>query len=243
MLLYSSHSKKTPGAAHQHAEENGVSPHRREEARSRKMASEVGACRKLMSRDSSNPRGGRRCAAMRVARWRTEVALQHSGSEDDGSRLAWLDEEWGGEGALLGRRWRSTLATNNGGLEWQGRLRLAGGGSKQVAKHQHWREASSGTAASKQHSKQQSSSSSSGKQATKQQSKVAMTAKQSELHKQQQWLGSACLTCWRRRKMRRHNEQKEDKVWWGENILRQCGMHARQRQGDAAARCIALKQR
>jgi hypothetical protein len=133
------------------------------------------------------------------------VALQHSGSEDDGSRLARLDEEWGGEGALLGRRWRSTLATNNGGLEWQGRLRLAGGGSKQVAKHQHWREASSGTAASKQHSKQQSSSSS-GKQATKQQSKVATTAKQSELHKQQQWLGSACLTCWRRRKMRRHNE-------------------------------------
>jgi hypothetical protein len=39
--------------------------------------------------------------------------------------------------ALLGRRWRSTLATDNGGLEWQGRLRLAGGGIKQVAKQQH----------------------------------------------------------------------------------------------------------
>jgi hypothetical protein len=74
---------------------------------------------------------------------------------------------------LLGWRWRSTLATDNGGLEWQGRLRLAGGSSKQVAKQQHWREASSGTVASEQHSKQQSS----GKQATKQQSKVVVTAK------------------------------------------------------------------
>jgi hypothetical protein len=50
---------------------------------------------------------------------------------------------------------------------------------------------SSGTT-SEQHSKQQSSSI---KQATKQQSKAAATAKQSELHKQQQWLGSACLMC------------------------------------------------
>jgi hypothetical protein len=145
--------------------------------------------------------------------------------------------------ALLGRRWRSTLATDNGGLEWQGRLRLAGGSSKQVAKQHHWCQASSGTAASEQHSKQQSSSSSSGKQAMKQQSKATATTKQSELHKQQQWLGSAYLTCWRRRKMRRRNEQKEDKVWWGQNILRQRGMHARQRQGDVAVRCIALKQR
>jgi hypothetical protein len=60
--LYSSRSRKTPGAAHQQTEENGVSPHRREEARSRKMTSEVGACRKLVSHDSSNPRGGRRHA-------------------------------------------------------------------------------------------------------------------------------------------------------------------------------------
>jgi hypothetical protein len=29
--------------------------------------------------------------------------------------------------AFLGRRWCSTLATDDGGLEWQGRLRLAGG--------------------------------------------------------------------------------------------------------------------
>jgi hypothetical protein len=52
-------------AAHQQPEENGVSPHRREEARSRKMALEVGACRKLVSRDSSSPQGGRRCGGRR----------------------------------------------------------------------------------------------------------------------------------------------------------------------------------
>jgi hypothetical protein len=143
-----------------------VSPHRREEVRSRKMASEVDACRKLVSHDSSNPRGG-----CRHAGWRRELHGAAPGDEGGGTVALWLGgrrqrtgaarrrmgRRGPGQRALLGRCWRSTLATDNGGLEWQGRLRLTGGSSKQVAKQQqHWREASSGTAASEQHSKHQS---------------------------------------------------------------------------------------
>jgi hypothetical protein len=62
-----------------------VSPHRREEARSRKMASEVGACRKLVSHDSSNPRGGRRRAGRR-----RELHGAAPGEEGGGTAVLWL---------------------------------------------------------------------------------------------------------------------------------------------------------
>jgi hypothetical protein len=137
-------------------------------------------------------RGGRRWHCSALARRTT--AADWRGSMKNGAARA------SAEGIA-----RPALALNLVcSLEWQGRLRLAGSSSKQVAKQQHWHEANSGTAS------QQSSIS--DKQAMKQQSKMAATAKQSELQKQQQQLGSACLTCWRRRKMRRRNEQKEDKV-------------------------------
>jgi hypothetical protein len=57
-----------------------VRPHQREEAHSRKMASEVGACRKLVSRDSSSPRGGRRCGG-----WRQELHGAAPGEEGGGA--------------------------------------------------------------------------------------------------------------------------------------------------------------
>jgi hypothetical protein len=51
---------------------------------------------------------------------RKEVALQCSGSEDDGSGLARLDEEWGGEG-----RCRGHCSAGIGARPWL-RLGMAG---------------------------------------------------------------------------------------------------------------------
>jgi hypothetical protein len=138
-----------------------VSPHRAEEARSRKMASEVGACRKLVSHDSSNPRGGRRTVT-RVARSRGGRRWHCSALARRMTAADWRDStkngavRAGAEGIA-----RPVLALDLGcGLEWQGRLRLAGGSSKQVAKQQHWHEANSGTTAQQSRASCKSSSSS-----------------------------------------------------------------------------------
>jgi hypothetical protein len=64
--------------------------------------------------------GDESCAVL--LQGRKEVALQRSGSEDDGSGLARLDEEWGGEGRCRGRcsagvgarPWLSMMAAWNG---------------------------------------------------------------------------------------------------------------------------------
>jgi hypothetical protein len=102
-------------------------------------------------------------SCMVLLQGRKEVALQCSSSEDDGSGLAQLDEEWGGEG-----RCRGCCSAGVGARPWP-QLGMAGVAPTR-RRQQHWREANSGTTT-------QQSSSSNDKQATKQQSKVAATAK------------------------------------------------------------------
>jgi hypothetical protein len=62
-----------------------VRPHRREETLSRKMASEVGACWKLVSHDNSSPRGGRWCGG-----WCQELHDAALGDEGGGAAALWL---------------------------------------------------------------------------------------------------------------------------------------------------------